>query len=199
MRVNRLGTQGTNREESFTAGSVCWVDVSSTDPAGSREFYSGLFGWTYQIHSERRRTQYLTALRGGRPVAGLSGAPVQEGHTGAWTLYLASANVTRTAQVPGSRGGRVLSGPTNVPGQGRVLLGVHRPAPRSVSGSPRDHGRFARPPLDRCIGLSWIPGTARGLMSFLRTCSATSSGRSATASRWTTPPGHVTARRCWAG
>lgn len=124
MRVNRLGTQRTNREESFTAGSVCWVDVSSTDPAGSRDFYSGLFGWTYQIHSGRRRTQYLTALCGGRPVAGLSGAPVQEGHTGAWTLYLASANVTRTAQVLGSRGGRVLSGPTNVPGQGRVLLGV---------------------------------------------------------------------------
>jgi predicted enzyme related to lactoylglutathione lyase len=124
MRANRLGTQGTNREESFTAGSVCWVDVSSTDPAGSREFYSALFGWTYQIHSGRRRTQYLTALSGGRPVAGLSGAPVQEAHPGAWTLYLASANVTRTAQVLGSRGGRVLSGPTNVPGQGRVLLGA---------------------------------------------------------------------------
>lgn len=124
VRTKRLCAKGTDREESLTAGSVCWVDVSSTDPAGSRDFYGGLFGWTYQLHSSRRGKQHLTALCGGRPVAGLSGPPVQEGHPAAWTLYLASANVTRTAEVLGRRGGRVLLGPTDVPGQGRVLVGL---------------------------------------------------------------------------
>ena len=124
MRTNRARTPGARRDSSFIPGSVCWVDASSTDPAGSREFYSGLFGWTYQVYSDRRRKQDLTALCGGRPVAGLSGAPVQAGHPAAWTLYLASADVTRTAQVLAGRGGRVLLGPTDVPGQGRMLLGV---------------------------------------------------------------------------
>ncbi len=124
MRANRVGTKGASRDESLSAGSVCWVDVSSADPVGSREFYSGLFGWIYQIHSGQRRQEYLTALCGGRPVAGLSGTPVQTGQPAAWTLYLESVNVTRTAQVLGRLGGQVLSGPTDVPGQGRVLFGV---------------------------------------------------------------------------
>ena len=34
---------------SFVPGSVCWIDVSSTNPAGSRDFYAGLLGWTYRI------------------------------------------------------------------------------------------------------------------------------------------------------
>ena len=103
---------------------MCWVDVSSTDLARSREFYSGLFGWTYQIDSHPGREQDLIALCGGRPVAGLSGVAVPAGHRAAWTLYLASANVVRTAQVLDRWGGQVLSGPVDVPGQGRVLIGV---------------------------------------------------------------------------
>lgn len=103
---------------------MCWVDVSSTDPVGSREFYSGLFGWTYQINSYSGREQYLTALCRGRPVAGLAGVAVQAGHPAVWTLYLASANVVRTAQLLGRWGGRVLYGPVDVPGQGTVLIGA---------------------------------------------------------------------------
>jgi predicted enzyme related to lactoylglutathione lyase len=87
------------RDASFISGSVCWADVSSTDLAASPEFYTGLFGWTYEIDSYPGREQHLTALCGGRPVAGLSGVGVQAGHPVAWTLYLASSNVMRTAQV----------------------------------------------------------------------------------------------------
>jgi predicted enzyme related to lactoylglutathione lyase len=45
-------------DTSFVPGLVCWIDVSSTDPAGSQDFYAGLFGWTYQIDpdSDRRHS-----------------------------------------------------------------------------------------------------------------------------------------------
>ncbi len=118
------GRAGVTGNASWSPGSVCWVDVSSTDPAGSREFYSGLFSWTYQINSRPGRRQYLIALCGGRPVAGLSGAAVPADHRAAWTLYLASADVMRTAQVLDPWGGRVLLGPTDVPGHGTVLIGA---------------------------------------------------------------------------
>ena len=28
------------------AGAPCWVNLMTSDPARSREFYTGLFGWT---------------------------------------------------------------------------------------------------------------------------------------------------------
>jgi uncharacterized protein len=124
MRVNRVGAPWVTRGASFIPGSVCWVDVSSTDLVGSRDFYSGLFGWTYQVVSHPGREQRTIALCGGRAVAGLVGVAVQASRPAIWTLYLASANVMRTAQLLRRRGGRLLSGPTTVPGQGRVLIGV---------------------------------------------------------------------------
>ncbi|MGH3719771.1 MAG: VOC family protein [Pseudonocardiaceae bacterium] len=107
----------------FVPGSVWWIDVSSTDPAGSRNFYAGLFGWSYQNELGARRGQYTTALLKGRPVAGLVGVPVPAG-SAAWTVYLASANIEYTAQMFTRWGGRVLAGPVDVPGRGRMLTGA---------------------------------------------------------------------------
>jgi uncharacterized protein len=111
-------------DTAFIPGSVCWIDVSSTDPAGSRDFYAGLWGWAYRIDRHPGRGHYATALCGGRPVAGLAGVAVPAGQPVAWTLYLASANIMHTAAMFARRGGRVLDGPADVPGQGRVLIGA---------------------------------------------------------------------------
>ncbi len=98
--------------------------MCSTDPASSRDFYAGLFGWTYQKDPNRRRGHYSTALLDGRPVAGLAGVAVPAGQHVAWTLYLASANIAYTAEVITRSGGQVFSGPVDVPGHGRVLTGA---------------------------------------------------------------------------
>jgi predicted enzyme related to lactoylglutathione lyase len=111
-------------EAPLIPGSVCWIEVSSTDPAGSRDFYAGLFGWTYQLDPDPGRGPYSTALCAGRPVAGLVGVPVRASQPMTWTLYLTSANITHTAQVFGQRGGQVLYGPVNVLGRGSVLIGA---------------------------------------------------------------------------
>jgi predicted enzyme related to lactoylglutathione lyase len=100
------------------------MDVSSTDPASTRDFYAGLFGWTYQIDPDPDSGHYTTALCGGRPVAGLAGVPVQAGQPVSWTLYLASANIMHTSEVFTQWGGQVLYGPADVPGQGSVLIGA---------------------------------------------------------------------------
>ncbi len=124
MRVDRVSAYRVVKGTSFVAGSVCWIAVSTADPVGSRDFYAGLFGWAYQSDPNSGRGRYSTALGGGRPVAGLVGDPVVVGHPAAWTLYLASANIMHTAKVFARWGARILYGPANVPGQGRVLIGV---------------------------------------------------------------------------
>lgn len=123
MRVNGTDTSRVTRTP-FIPGSVCWAGVSGADPAVDREFYSRLFGWTYQVDERPGGAVYITAWCGGRPVASLSGDPVAPGARAAWTPYLASANVMRTAQRLHAWGGRVLAGPMDVPGQGRALIGV---------------------------------------------------------------------------
>jgi len=126
------------RDASFTPGSVCWVDVWTTDPARSQQFYRELFGWTYQIASRSGRERYMTASCDGRPVAGLAEVRVRAGHPAAWTLYLASRNVQRTAQLLRGWGGLVLMGPTDA-GQGSVLIGV------DPTGGPIGFWQAARP------------------------------------------------------
>lgn len=111
-------------DTSFVPGSVCWIDVSSTDPAGSRDFYAGLLGWTYRMDLDPGRRHYTTALCGGLPVAGLAGVAVPAGQPVAWTPYLASTNIERIAAVLGRWGGWVLYGPADVPGRGRILIGA---------------------------------------------------------------------------
>jgi uncharacterized protein len=57
-------------------------------------------------------------------VAGLAGVAVSAGQPVTWTLYLASADIMHTAAVFTQHGGRVLHGPADVPGRGRVLIGA---------------------------------------------------------------------------
>jgi hypothetical protein len=114
--------RGVVKDTSFTPGLVCWIGVSSTDPVGSREFYAGLFGWTYQISPGHRHD--TIALCAGQPVASLAGVAVPAGQPVAWTLYLASADIDHTAAVFSQWGGRVLQGPVDVPGQGKVFIGA---------------------------------------------------------------------------
>lgn len=123
MGTNWVGASGPLEEMSFIPGSVCWIEVSTTDPAASRDFYAGLFGWVYQVTEAPGSGQHSTALCGGRPVAGLVGVPAQAKQLPAWMPYLASANIAHTAAAFNRWGGRTLYGPADVAGQGTVFIG----------------------------------------------------------------------------
>jgi len=103
-------------------GLVCWIEVSSSNPVGSRDFYAGLFGWTYLTDPHVVGGLDTTALCAGLPVAALADVAVPPGRLGTWTLYLASNNVTLLSAAVTRWGGRVLDGPTEIPGHGRVLI-----------------------------------------------------------------------------
>lgn len=143
MRLKRASVSRVARGASFVAGSVCWVAVSSTDPAGSRKFYPRLFGWTYQTDSPGGRGQEITAWSGGRPVAGLAAVPTQAGQA-TWTLYLVSTTVMHTTQVLHALGGRVLRGPAEVPRRGRIIIGLDPTGARIGFCQPARSGMLAR-------------------------------------------------------
>ncbi|MQA17259.1 MAG: VOC family protein [Pseudonocardiaceae bacterium] len=107
----------------FTPGTPCWVDASSSDPAGSRDFYAGLLGWTYRMEADPQTGHYTYAVLDDLPVAGLSGIAAEPGQPVEWTVYLASANISYTASVVEQHGGQLLYGPVDIPEQGSMLIG----------------------------------------------------------------------------
>ena len=55
-------------------GTICWIDLASTDAAGATEFYCELFGWTAtRADRERGRLPHAAARR---PPGGRAGARV---------------------------------------------------------------------------------------------------------------------------
>jgi uncharacterized protein len=162
------------KDTSFIPGLVCWIGVSSTDPAGSREFYAGLFGWTYQISPGHRHD--TIALCAGQPVASLAGVAVPAAQPVTWTLYLASADIDHTATVFTQWGGRVLQGPVDVPGQGKVLIGADPTGAVIGFWQPATPWSFHTAPPGRDLGrvehLAWHAGR-QGLRKSVRLPPAT--------------------------
>ncbi|MCG8918293.1 VOC family protein [Actinokineospora sp. PR83] len=97
-------------------GKPCWVELATPDPRTASEFYAGLFGWAFRVGEDG----YVMAYVDDVPVAGLH-VPLGEQPT-RWTLYLSVGDTANTAERVVQLGGAVLSEPTEVPGQGGLLV-----------------------------------------------------------------------------
>jgi uncharacterized protein len=128
-----------------------WVDLSSTDAAGSREFYSKLFGWNLEISEDPQYGGYATAKIGEQSAGGIG--PKQEGDSSptAWSLYIGTDDVEALAAKVQAEGGSVVAPPFDVGDQGRMAVfqdptGAFFSAwqagqmTRFVSGSPNTYG-----------------------------------------------------------
>ncbi|MFI9816143.1 VOC family protein [Saccharothrix variisporea] len=99
-----------------TPGTPAWLETPTGDPTASRDFYTGLFGWTYQEAYEG----YTIALVDGVPVAGLY--PPSAATPPGWLLYLHTADLDRTSALAAELGAKTVMGPLEIPGKGHVQL-----------------------------------------------------------------------------
>ena len=99
-----------------------WVELSSTDPAASRAFYAKLFGWKIEVNPDPQYGGYALAKQGDALVAGLG--PKQQGDPSPtnWSVYVATKDADATAKKAAAAGGKVVAGPFDVPGQGRMAV-----------------------------------------------------------------------------
>jgi uncharacterized protein len=107
--------------DGYDPGTPSWVDLTTPDLEGALQFYGGLFGWDFEDAGEDAGHYHMASVRG-RRVAGLG--PAQEGAppVAYWTTYLSGSDVDAHASAIGDAGGRVLFGPLDVMGQGRMLV-----------------------------------------------------------------------------
>jgi predicted enzyme related to lactoylglutathione lyase len=105
-------------EVAMQYGTPCWIDLATTDPNASRDFYGGLFGWQYRANPSG---DYFTALVDNVPAAGFYRVPEIENDS-AWTLYLAVPDSRLAAERVVRLGGQVLMPPQEFDGQGSLMV-----------------------------------------------------------------------------
>jgi predicted enzyme related to lactoylglutathione lyase len=98
-----------------------WVDLASTDAAGSQEFYSKVFGWTIEVNPDPQYGGYGMAKVGDRQVAGI-GPTQSPGAPTAWSIYIGTDDLDELARKVQAGGGNVIAPPFGVGDQGRMAV-----------------------------------------------------------------------------
>lgn len=107
--------------DSAPLGAPCWIDLATSDTEGARDFYSALFGWTFQVGDEQYGG-YINCFRGEAQVAGIMPNTPDSGFLDGWTTYFASADAQATADLADDSGGQALLAPMEVPQMGTMAM-----------------------------------------------------------------------------
>lgn len=94
-------------------GAPCWLDLMTTDADATRRFYSELLGWEPLEQSAEFGGYFMWANQG-VPVAGGVGAESGQPASRYWSVYLASDDAEKTAEIAASTGAQVIVPPTRV-------------------------------------------------------------------------------------
>jgi len=102
-------------------GEPCWADLWTRDLPRSERFYCELFGWTARSSGEEYGG-YVTFMKDGRDVAGMTAQMPDVTGPDAWCTYLAVTDVDETAQVARTAGAQVIAEPMTVGELGRMAI-----------------------------------------------------------------------------
>ncbi|PRC90818.1 VOC family protein [Solimicrobium silvestre] len=125
-------------------GKIVFVELVTPNLVASKQFYGGLFGWTFRdIHTGGR--EYVEASMDGRPVAGLIYKAIGENEhkQPAWLSFIAVSDVDAAKRMAVEHGAKVLFEPHNIPNRGREAVfadpqGAVFAILASSSGDPAD-------------------------------------------------------------
>ncbi|WP_432851246.1 VOC family protein [Amycolatopsis sp. CA-161197] len=117
-------TIGSASTSAIPAGLPCWIEVACRDEAVSQQFYTGLFGWQYDVHRDPAAPtgRYWISSLAGEPTGGLyqAGAQTEPG----WTLHVSVPHTASAAEWVEHLGGQVTLGPVAIPERGSILHAI---------------------------------------------------------------------------
>ena len=108
-------------------GDFSWHELAAPDPNAAWSFYQALFGWEKSAAMDMGPdgTYQMFRRSGGKTDLGaFYKRPADQPGTAAWLMYAYVRNADRSAETVTQLGGRVLSGPMDVPGGGRIATCV---------------------------------------------------------------------------
>jgi uncharacterized protein len=107
--------------DEYAAGTPSWIELSTPDLDGAKQFYGEIFGWDF-YGGNPEYGYYTQAFLKGQRVAGIR--PIQENSNFStmWNTYLATDDADAIAKKAVEEGGTILMEPMNVGDIGRMLL-----------------------------------------------------------------------------
>ncbi len=105
-------------------GKFVWHDLITDDIEGSRRFYGGLFGWSFEDSQRPGGGEYTLIRANGRYLGGILYLPDPGDGTeySRWLAYLSVADVDRAVATNGDFGGEVLRPARQVGQVGRAAV-----------------------------------------------------------------------------
>ncbi len=103
------------------ANTPIWLDLSSSDPAGARDYYSKLFGWKIDVNPDPQYGGYAVAKLNGKDVAGVC-PQMSPDAPSAWMIYIGTKDADESAKKISAAGGKVIAPPMQVGPQGRMVI-----------------------------------------------------------------------------
>jgi predicted enzyme related to lactoylglutathione lyase len=134
--------------DTYEHGIPSWLDLSTSDLPGARDFYSALFGWDIQEGPPETGGYSMAHLKG-RTVAGL--APAMHPGPPAWMHYVNVADADAVAAKVPAAGGQVILAPMDVLTFGRMsvfadpagaVFGTWQPGDHPGAGLVNEPGAF---------------------------------------------------------
>jgi predicted enzyme related to lactoylglutathione lyase len=113
----------TTPPETKAPGHFGWAELNTIDWKSAWKFYSGLFGWQHTTSMDMGPEYGEYFMFGADPrnaMGGMSNAATKMRMPPHWLHYVNVKNADQTAEKIARKGGKVLNGPMDVPGGGRI-------------------------------------------------------------------------------
>lgn len=125
----------------YHPGQVVWNDLVTPDVNEAKRFYGELFGWTFRTVETADEYDYVIAMIGPRPIAGMLRPEMSRATAGEWVQYFSVTDVDAAAARVEAAGAVLTVAPEDLPQRGRLALAEDlEGAPfgliRSQSGDP---------------------------------------------------------------
>ncbi len=112
---------------SHLQGKVIWHELLTEDMAAAKQFYGGLFGWSFEpiggADEEAATSNYTVVYNNGKPIAGLIDATLFEDeheNLSQWVSVISVGDIDYTTTGIRKMGGSVLGGPTDLAERGHM-------------------------------------------------------------------------------
>lgn len=124
--------------DSHEVGSFSWAELGTSDPAAAKEFYGGLFGWTFEDKDAGPGSVYTVCNLDGSAACALVERGVElEGTPPAWLSYVTVEDIDQAAQNMAAGGATLLKEPFDVGDSGRMALVIDPAGARFALWQPK--------------------------------------------------------------
>jgi predicted enzyme related to lactoylglutathione lyase len=109
--------------ETYTPGTFCWTDLTTTDQPAAKDFYAALFGWEMTDNEVGDGVVYTMAAIGGKSVGAISPQPQQQRDAGVppvWNSYISVHDADEALERARQLGGTVHAPAFDVMDAGRM-------------------------------------------------------------------------------